>query len=200
MKKAFLFTTALVLAWGAMAQDIKLNPPVKTGGKPLMEVINGRHSERNFVKKTMPLQMMSDLLWAANGFNREDKRTVPTAMNRQEMDLYVMTDKGTYLYEAKEHRLKLIAKGDFREALGQANISNNAALSVIMVVNLDKAGSREFACLSTGYISQNIYLFAESNGLGSVARGSFNRTELPKILKLTEKQEIILVQPVGFLK
>ncbi|MDR1755394.1 MAG: SagB/ThcOx family dehydrogenase [Culturomica sp.] len=200
MKKTLLLIAAIACAFGVTAQDIKLNAPVKTGGEPLMKVFNGRHSERTFVKKAMPLQMMSDLLWASNGFNRENKRTVPTAQDKQELDIYVMTDEGVYLYEAKAHHLKQVAKGNFKEALGQANISNNASLSVIIVANLDKAASREYAYLSAGYISGHIYLFAESFGLGTVARGSFKKIELHKALKLTDKQEITLVQPVGFLK
>ena len=182
------------------AQDIKLNEPVKKGGKPLMETLSGRKTERSFVKKEMPLQMLSDLLWATNGFNREDKRTVATAQNRQELELYVMLDSGVYFYDAKSNVLKLIAKGDFKRALEQENITVNSAVNIIIVADLSKASSKEYAYFAAGSASQNIYLFAESAGLGTVARGSFNRDELPKILQLSEKQEITLVQPVGFLK
>ena len=181
------------------AQDIKLNPPRKSGGKALMETLSGRHSERTFVKKEMPIQMLSDLLWAANGFNRTDRRTAPTASNRQELELYVMFDHGVYFYDAKQHILKFIEKGDFREALGQPNITNNAAVNIIMVADMDKTVPK-YGYMDSGNISQNIYLYAESEGIGTVARGSFKQEELSKVLKLTGKQEVTLVQPVGFLK
>jgi nitroreductase len=83
--------------------------------------------------------------------------------------------------------------------LGQPQISNEAAVSVVMVADLGKS-SIESARISTGYISQNIYLFAASEGLGTVARGSFKKDELAKVLQLEHSQLIILVQPVGYLK
>lgn len=198
MKKRFLLFALMCFVALAQAQDINLLPPEKTGGKSLLEAVNLRRSERSYVKKAMPAQQLSNLLWVANGFNRDDKRTVPTAMNRQEMELYVLFDDGIYFYDAKEHSLKSIAKGDFRDALGQPDISNNAALSIVMVADLNKS-SIESARISSGYMSQNIYLFAASEGLGTVARGSFKNEDLAKALRLTDKQAIILVQPVGFI-
>jgi SagB-type dehydrogenase family enzyme len=181
------------------AQEIKLNPPTRTGGKAFMETLNERRSERSFVKKEMPLQVLSDLLWAANGFNRADKRTAPTASNKQELELYVVLDDGAYFYDAKQHLLKLVAKGNFKAALGQPNITEKAAVSIVIVADTGKTSSK-FAYLDSGYISQNIYLYAASAGLGTVARASYNGAELFKALKLAEKQEVTLVHPVGFLQ
>lgn len=199
MKKNLFLGIMLGFAVMLQAQDIKLNAPERKGGKTVLEALSERRSERAYVKKTMPAQTLSNLLWAANGFNRDDKRTAPTAMNRQEMELYVVFDDGAYFYDAKKNVLQRIVEGDVRAALGQFNITNEAALSIVMVADLNKS-SVENARLSAGYISQNIYLFAASEGLGTVARGSFNRDELPKALRLSEKQTIILVQPVGYLK
>ncbi|MDR1984699.1 MAG: SagB/ThcOx family dehydrogenase [Prevotellaceae bacterium] len=199
MKKVLLSFVLLFFASIMYAQDINLLPPVKTGGKPFFEAVNERHSERLFIKREMPLQTLSNLLWVANGFNRSDRRTVPTGSNKQETELYVVCDTGVYFYDAKQHLLKFIAHGDFRIALGQPHISDNAAISVVMVADLDKA-SVESARFSAGYISQNIYLFAASEGLGTVARGSFLKDQLPKVLQLKQNQSVILVQPVGYLK
>ena len=184
----------------ANAQDIQLNAPQKTGGKSLMETLSERKSERSYIKKEMSIQQLSDLLWATYGFNREDKRTVPSSQNRQEIDVYVMFDNGIYFYDAKENLLRLIKSGDFREVLGQPHISMDAAFSFVFVANLDKASSRDAAFTDTGYISQNVYLYAASFGLGTVARGSFNRNELTQVLNLNENQLITLVQPIGFLQ
>jgi SagB-type dehydrogenase family enzyme len=199
MKKLSLSFVLLFLAIIIQAQDVNLLPPAKTGGKPFFETVNERRSERTFVKHEMPLQTLSNLLWVANGFNRPDKRTAPTGMNKQEMELYVVCDAGVYFYDAKQHLLKLIASGDFKAALGQPQISNDAAVTVVMVADLDKS-SIENAKISAGYISQNIYLFAASEDLGTVARGSFKNDELSKALQLKNNQAVILVQPVGYLK
>ena len=200
MKQIFISLFLVCFALNMQAQDINLLPPAKTGGKPFFETVNERHSERQFLKRDMPLQTLSNLLWVANGFNRSDKRTVPTGSNKQEMELYVVLDTGVYFYDAKNHFLKFIGKGDYRIALGQYHISEYAAVSIVMVADLDKAPI-ESARMSSGYISQNIYLFAASEGLGTVARGGgIKKDELSKILQLSHSQEITLVQPVGFLK
>lgn len=200
MKKGLIFIVFISFVGSIIAQDIKLVAPIKTGGKPLMETLNARQSHRDFEKKDLPAQMLSDLLWAANGFNRDDKRTVPTSQNRQEMDVYVMFETGIYLYDAKAHVLKLVKKGDFRKDLGQANISENAALSLIYVANMDKASNREAGFIDSGFISQNVYLYCASAGLGTVVRGSFTRPNLHKTMELTDNQEITIVQAVGFIK
>lgn len=200
MKKGLLLLALLGVMYCLSAQDIKLQSPSKSGGKPLMEALNERQSHRTFVKKDLSAQDLSDLLWAANGFNREDKRTVPTSQNKQEMDVYVMLSTGVYLYDAKENILKLIEKGDLRKALGQPAISENASLSLIYVANLDKASNREAGFIDSGFIAQNVYLYCASTGLGSVVRASFTRPGLHEALKLTEKQEITIVQAVGHIK
>ena len=201
MIKRMLIAGMLCTAMLAQAQDmITLSPATRTGGKPLMEALDARKSDRNFVKKEMNPQMLSDLLWAANGFNRPDKRTAPTARDRQEIEIYVMFDHGVYFYDAKANQLTLVNKGNFIDALGQANISKSAAVSLILVADSEKAVSRELTLINAGYISQNVYLYAASAGLGTVARASFNKAPLSKALKLSSRQEVILVQPVGFLK
>ncbi|MDR2064278.1 MAG: SagB/ThcOx family dehydrogenase [Prevotellaceae bacterium] len=199
MKKNFLSLVLSLFALIMQAQDINLPQPAKTGGKPFFETINERRSERTFIKREMPLQTLSNLLWVANGFNRPDKRTAPTGSNKQEMELYVVFDTGIYFYDAKQHLLKFVAAGDFKAGLGQPNISNEAAVSIVMVADLNKS-SIESARMSSGYISQNIYLFAASERLGTVARGSFKKDELAKALLLNEHQSVTLVQPVGYLK
>ncbi|MDR1414664.1 MAG: SagB/ThcOx family dehydrogenase [Odoribacteraceae bacterium] len=199
MKQMLLLVALLGLAITAPAQDIKLDPPTRSGGKPLMETLNERRSERAFVQKEMPLQTLSDLLWAANGFNRPDKRTAPTAVNKQELELYVIIGAKAYHHDARANTLHLVAEGDFTTAIGQPNITEKAAVNIVIVGDGAKT-TPKYLYLDAGYISQNIYLYAASAGLGTVARASYRGPELYKALKLTEKQEVILVHPVGFLK
>lgn len=200
MKQVLLITALFCFIFNLSAQDIKLPAPNKIGGKPLMEAFNERQSHRNFEKKDLPAQTLSDMLWAANGFNREDKRTVATSQNRQEMEVYAMFDNGIYLYDAKAHILKQTKKGDFREALGQPNITDNASVTLIYVANMDKASNREAGFIDSGFIAQNVYLYCASAGLGAVVRASFQRPDLHNALGLTDKQEITIVQPVGYIK
>lgn len=96
-----LFVTSSLLS---IAQDIKLPSPQKQGGEPLMQVLSKRASTRDFdTQKNIDSQTLSNLLWAAWGYNREDKRTAPSAMNRQEISLYIVTAQGVYLYDAKQN-------------------------------------------------------------------------------------------------
>jgi nitroreductase len=200
MKKGLIAIALFSVVSYVSAQDINLLSPTKTGGKPLMEVLNERQSNRNFdSSKQLSAQTLSDLLWAAYGFNRPEKRTVPSSQNRQEVDVYVMLSTGVYFYEAKANKLILKEKGDLRDVLGQPGISKSAPVSLIYVINLDKNG-RETGYMDAGFPVQNVYLYCASAGLGTVARGSFKRPDVHNALKLTEKQEVVLVQPVGYLK
>jgi len=200
MKKVVLSLLMLSLSICFYAQDINLPQPVKTGGKPLMEALSKRQSDRNFSEKELDNQTLSNLLWAAYGFNREDKRTVPTSQNRQEIDLYIMTKDGIYLYDAKSNVLKLIAKGDLKDGLGGQSFAKVAPVNIISVANVDKASNREACYFDSGLIMQNVGLFCASEGLGNVIRGSFDKKLLPEYLKLTENQIVTMTQVVGYLK
>lgn len=200
MKKILICLIALTVLTPLAAQDIKLTEPTKNGGKPLMEVLNSRKSDRTFIKKDLPIYMLSDLLWAAYGFNREDKRTVPSSQNRQEINVYVMFKDGIYLYDAENNLLIKKFKGDFRKALGNQEYVMDAALNLIYVANMDKASNREAAYTDTGFIAQNVYLYAASAGLGTVARGAFKRPDLHDALGLFDNEEITLTQSVGYVQ
>lgn len=200
MKKILICLIALTVLTPLAAQDIKLTEPTKSGGKPLMEVLNSRKSDRTFIKKDLPIYMLSDLLWAAYGYNREDKRTVPSSQNRQEINVYVMFKDGIYLYDAENNLLIKKFKGDFRKALGNQEYVMDAALNLIYVANMDKASNREAAYTDTGFIAQNVYLYAASAGLGTVARGAFKRPDLHDALGLSDNEEITLTQSVGYVQ
>lgn len=203
MKKLFylLVTTMMMTSAFLSAQDIQLPAPNKTGGKPLMQALSERRSTREFnPDKDLPLTTLSNLLWAANGFNRPDKRTAPTANNRQELELYISVKEGLYYYDAQNHKLKLVRKGDYRKNTGMQDYVGDASLNVIFVSDLSKASSRNYAYTDCGFVSQNIYLFCASEGLNTVVRGSFNKDELGKLLNLPPNQEVLLTQSVGYPK
>lgn len=200
MKKSLMLLLLACFAIGVSAQDIILESPVRTGGKPLMDALNDRKTSREFKKGNLPVDTLSNLLWAAYGLNRDFKRTVPSSQNRQEIEVYVVLEDGVYKYDAEHNKLKLHVAGDKRKALGQPAISDNAAVTLVYVADLDKASNREAAFLDTGFIGQNVYLFcASTDDLGTVARGSFKRPDLHQALNLPDNQEITLVQAVGYI-
>jgi nitroreductase len=183
-----------------MAQDIRLPAPKRTGGKPLMDALNERQSNRDFSDKELTLQTLSDLVWAANGFNREAKRTAPTSQDRQEIDLYVFLNTGVYFYDARNQQLILKVQGNHQAKTGMQPFVAEAPVNFAFVANLDRASNRDAALTDCGFVSQNIYLFCASEGLISVVRGSFDKAELHRLLGLNQNQEVLLTQTVGYQK
>ena len=200
IKKTILMvlTIAFLIPLSTSAQDIKLNAPNKVSGKLLMQALSERKSSRNFIDKELPISVLSNLLWAANGFNREDKRTAPTANDKQEVELYVTLKSGIYLYDAKNSLMKLIKNGDHRKSAGSQDFVANASANIILVADMEKASSREYAYTDCGFVAQNIYLFAASEGLGAVARGWYDKDLLAKLLELPSHKEVLLTQSVGY--
>jgi len=193
----------LLFSWLTLpldAQDIQLSAPDKKGGKPLMQALSERKSAREFQEKELPDEVLSNLLWAANGFNREDKRTAPTANNRQELELYLVMKSGIYFYNAREHRLALVKKGDYRKSAGTQTYVANAPVNILFVSDSGKASGKNYAYTDCGFVSQNIYLFCASEGLATVVRGSYDKKVLEELLQLPANQEVLLTQTVGYPK
>lgn len=181
------------------AQDIELPQPQKSGGMPLMDALANRHSSREFnPDSTLSTQQLADLLWAACGFNREDKLTIPTALNRQEVSLYAIMPSGAYRYDAKANRLIQVTDADIRTLAGAQEYSHKAFLNIAIVSDREKMPNDIFAGTDAGAAMQNIYLWCAANGVGTVTRGSFDGDALGKALHLAANQQIILVQSVGY--
>ncbi len=187
---------------------ILLLPPQTDGGRPLMQVIKDRKSSREFSAEKLPPQVLSNMLWAANGISRPDskKRTAPSAMNRQEIDVYVTTAEGLYIYDVNSHTLKPILAGDNRAATGKQDFVKDVPVNLIYVADFSKMGdgSNEdkvfYSAADTGFISQNVYLYCASEGLATVVRNLIDKPALAKIMKLRPEQRVILAQSVGFPK
>ncbi len=187
-------------------KEIKLPSPQMKGGKPLMEVLKNRRTMRSFSTKELSVQELSNLLWAAFGVNRpeEGKRTAPSAMNKQEIDIYVAKEDGLFLYDANENVLIKILDEDIRGATGEQDFVKDAPVNLIFVADYSRMGntpkeSKDFySAADTGFISQNVYLYCASEGFGTVVRGWFDRDKLYKVMRLREDQKIILAQTVGY--
>jgi SagB-type dehydrogenase family enzyme len=202
--------TIIACANLAVAQElnpVSLPPPQTSGGRPLMQALKDRHSTREFSSQKLSPQMLSNLLWAAFGVNRPDgKRTAPSAMNWQEIDIYVATQDGLYVYDAKGNALKPVLVQDVRGATGQQPFVKEAPVNLVYVADLVKTGrvggeaQTLFTAADAGFIAQNVYLFCASEGLAAVVRGSVDRAALAKLIKLRPDQKIILAQTVGYPK
>ncbi|MDP2854528.1 MAG: SagB/ThcOx family dehydrogenase [Smithellaceae bacterium] len=205
----FCFTTSSI---AADLSPIKLPPPDMKGGKPLMQCLKDRKTDRSFSTKKLPVGVLSNLLWAACGINRPDsgKRTAPSAVNWQEVDVYVAMEEGLYIYNAKAHRLEPVLKSDLRKnttQLLQPSRSSvaGAPLQLIYVADYEKMSflvkdedKKLYSSADTGFIAQNVYLYCASEGLATVVRGMVDKEALSKDMKLRDKQKIILVQAVGY--
>ncbi len=195
----------LALAQGL--QPIQLPKPQTDGGKPLMQVLKERKSTREFSSRELSNQILSNLLWAAFGVSRPDgRRTAPSAMNRQEVDIFVIMAKGAWLYDAKEQSLKPAVDGDLRALAGTQEWVKDAPLNLVYVADTAKMGGGDeedktlFAGADTGFVAQNVYLYCASEGLATVVRASVDRPALSKALGLRPEQKIILAQTVGYPK
>lgn len=200
---------ALLLGATTVAQELrpmKLPKPNMKGGMPLMEALKERRTQRAFSSEELPPQMLSDLLWAAFGINRPEsgKRTAPSAMNWQEIDIYVALEEGLYLYNAKEHTLEPVIAKDLRADTGLQDFVADAPVNLVFVVDYTKVTRVPdeekdiYAAADTGFISQNVYLFCASEGLATVVRGYLDKDVLAKAMGLGKNQKVILAQTVGY--
>ena len=213
MKTFFCFMTVMLLGLtGAQAQSlktIKLNTPNKTRGASVMQALNDRHSVREFADKKLSDQDLSDLLWAATGVNREDgRRTSASAMNKQDVDLYVFMEEGVYLYDPAAHQLNPVTEGDSRGLIGGRQASIATAPVCLLIVSdysrFGSVGSEEerirWGAFDAGLVSQNIALFCSGCGLATVPRGSMEFDAIKKLLNLSSTAIPVINNPVGYPK
>ena len=196
-------------SWAGAADipDIALPAPRMEGGMPLMQALKVRQSSRAFSTQKLPVQVLSDLLWVAAGVNRPDsgKRTVPSARNWQEVEVYVVMEEGGYRYDAKANVLKAVAKGDLRKLAGRQDFVATAPLNLVYVgdpAKMEGVSSETDIAMylgaDTAFMSQNVYLFCASEGLATVVRAMVDREALAKALGLSGKQRVTLAQTVGY--
>jgi SagB-type dehydrogenase family enzyme len=173
-----------------------------------MQLLKERSSSRTFGSKALSRQELSNLLWAAFGVNRPDsgKRTAPSAKNQREIDIYVATADGLYLYDAPAHTLKQVMARDVRAETGLQEYVKEAAVNLVYVADMSRMGDMKdedkvfYSAADTGFIGQNVYLYCTSEGLATVVRGAIDRPALSKVMGLRPEQKVILAQTVGYPK
>lgn len=211
LRVSALVIASVVLVCAVPASDapedaVSLPAPQTEGGKPLMDALKARQTRREFSTAELPSQVLSNMLWAAWGINRPEsgKRTAPSAKNAQEIDVYVVTAAGVYLYGAENHQLTRVASGDLRADTGAREAMAAAPVHLLFVADMAKsAGDSEekrmlYATVTVGCIIQNVYLFCASEGLATVTRASDMGPALVEALQLRSDQRILMAQTVGY--
>ena len=220
MKRLFLLSAAVLAVSAAVlcfaqepaatakidpkAEEVALPAPAKTGGMPLMQALAERKTIRDYKPGELDAATLSEILYAANGVNRPDgKRTIPTAMNTQDLEVYVALPGAAYHYDAKANKLVRIDAGDFRARLiTRKDLANNAACILVYAADTTKNRTPEtkFSAIHVGEASQDVYLYCASKGLGTVSLGMYDEKEVRAVFKLDAKMNVILAQAVGFPK
>lgn len=207
MSKITLFLLVLLNAALLPAQELKtieLPQPSKDRGLPVMQALNVRASVREWSQKPLSLQDLGDAVWAANGVNRADgKRTASSAMNSQDVDVYVFMAEGVYVYNAQKHVLDPVVAGDYRDLPGKTD----APVTLVLISDISRFTRGEeslkanWANIDAGIVSQNISLFCAGTGLKTRPRASFpEMARLRQVLQLKDTQLVILNHPLGYEK
>jgi len=195
------------LSFAQENHPMKLPQPQLEKGMPLMQALHARKSTREFSAEKLPAHVLSDLLWAAFGVNRPETggRTAPSTHNWQDIDIYVATADGLFLFDAKSHALKMILAKDIRALTGTQDFVSSVPVNLIYVsdfTRMDSDTSQEdrktAAAIDTGFIGENVYLYCASAGLATVVRGSIDKEALAKAMTLKSTRWIVAAQSVGY--
>jgi SagB-type dehydrogenase family enzyme len=210
MKRVFfliVFSILVIVINGQELNTVKLNPPDKTRGLTVMQALGNRASVVDFSSEKLKIQDLSDLLWAANGINRPEskKRTAPSAMNAQDVDIYVFIEEGVYLYDAAGHELTPVVSGDHRRLISdrQPNMSK-VPVMLLLVSDISRFTIKgdslklSWAAMDAGIVSQNIAIFCASAGLVTRPRVSMDQAGLRELLKLKDTQYLLMNNPVSY--
>ena len=217
MKRLVMAAVAMGCMTMAEAQEpneIRLPAPDKTRGTAVMQALSERKSVRECSSKELGLSDLSDILWAANGVNRPEdgRRTAPSALNKQDIDVYVFTDEGVYLYLPQQHALRQKAEGDHRAVLAgppsparTQDFVKEFPVILLFVSDLsrfDMVGERVklMGAMDAGIVSENVSLFCASVGLCTVPRASMDEAGVRSLLNLAGHEIPMLNNPVGYPK
>ncbi len=215
MNKLKLIAALLAVPFAVAAKTFTephyLPPPSEAGGMSLNEAISKRRTTREFTPEALNTQDLADLCFAAFGISSPDgKRTIPTALNRQDLVIYVLKADGAWRYETLMvspgnkmlHGLRPVSKEDLRKyATKRPGMGEAGACSFVICGDkskwADNKGGEKYMYVHAGAAMQNLYLMAAARNLATVVCGSFDNEALRMGLSLPENQEILLVQIVG---
>ena len=195
MKKYFLVVFLFLLQIGVVFADQKL--PAPNMNDPLLKMLSNRKTTREFnPNKSITNKTLSDILWSAYGINRKDekKRTIPTAMNFQDLEVYVIKKDGVFLYDASENKLKEVSKNNLFKYFSESQgFVENAS---VILLYTSKDYNKNYSAMHAGSAYQNVAVYCAEHDIANVVKGSMNKKGLSKELDIKEKN-IIVAQAIG---
>ncbi|MBP3228953.1 MAG: SagB/ThcOx family dehydrogenase [Bacteroidaceae bacterium] len=207
MKPRFVSLLPVLFIAGALACGAQTVLPLPAPQFPdamsLAEALHSRRSVREYdATRAVPDQVLSNLLWAACGISSADgKITAPSAMNRQDILVYVCRHDGVWLYQPKDNALRQVSECDVRKSVAsRQEFAATAPISLLLASDLTKfpRNAERMGTVDAGYVSQNIYLACTALGLKTVARMTMDEAALREALGLPETTMLLLNHPVGY--
>ena len=175
-------------------EKIKLEDPDLKKGKNLMEIISKRHSEREYSGKELTLKQISELLWVCYGQSHNDNKnkTVPSGLAIYPLEIYAVFKDAIFKYNSEENSLIPIIKGNYYDkvSMGMQDYVLKSAMNILIFADTNKSSSIKFACFEAGHISENAYLYCESEGLKVICRALCDGKFFIDLLKLKHHEFI----------
>lgn len=189
---------------------IKLAEPLSPQPENIWDVFLRRRSIREYAaKRTMPLALLSSLLWATQGITETQGgwsfRTVPSAGGLYPIETYVLSrdveglEEGFYHFRPHTFDLEFILRGRFAGALADAALGQTmireAQTTFIWtaVVERSKWKYRQrayrYIYIDAGHIAQNLYLAGTAAGVGVCAVGAFFDEDVNNLIGVDGAEE-----------
>ena len=195
-------------------ETIALPKPSVSGSSAIEQLLVQRRSTRDYQNAALKLDEIGQLLWAAQGITHsQGLRTAPSAGALYPLELYVVANrvdglkKGVYHYDPGSHQLLNTNVDDVQDSLCRAALSQECIQEAPAVVvftaiyerTTKKYGKRgiRYVHIEVGHAAQNLFLQAESLGLGTVDIGAFNDDKVSRLLQLPTDTQPLLLMPVG---
>lgn len=191
-RKLFLMLFSVGAPLSVQAEEI-MQLPQPDKSSELMQLIDNRHSSREYSNKDISEQTLSDLLWASFGINKKGTRTVPTAMNKQNLKVFVVYQNSIWSYDANANTLVKVSDEEISTYIAKQDFVKNAPLNLIYT-----GSDKEYSSFHAGAAAQNVYLYATSKGLNTIVRAYIDKDELKDKLHLDKDEFVIMNQVIGY--
>ena len=225
MKRSFCcFVVVLICVVGvscavgrdAMSEQVSLPDPVLDGSLSLEQALLQRRSVRSYADRPLTLELVSQLLWSAQGITdaRRGLRTAPSAGATYPLELLLVVGRvegmeaGVYRYKPRDHVLTSIRSGDVRPDLARASLGQafigQAPVSIVFTGVHGRTARRygdraeRYVAMEAGHAAQNVYLQAVALELGTVVVGAFRDRQVADLLQLDTAEIPLYIMPVGY--